>query len=355
MADPVDILDYERLAPGCMSEMAWEYFSGGAGDELTMRWNQEAYRRIRLLPRHLVDVSRLDTRVTLFGRQFPHPILLAPIAYQRLLHPRGELATAEGSDTAEATLVLSSFSTVTLEEVASAAKRPPWFQLYINPDRDFTLRLLRRVEDAGYEAVVLTIDTPILGARYRESRVKFELPPGIEKANFRDLPGGSGGHRPTGQDIYSPVLDPKLTWGDVDWLKAQTRLPLLLKGILSAEDAGRAVNAGVSGLIVSNHGGRVLDTVPATIDVLPAVVDRVAARLPVFVDGGIRRGTDVMKALASGAAAVFVGRPYVFGLAVGGAEGVTRVVNILRRELEMAMALTGRTSVASIDGSVIYR
>ncbi len=338
-----------------MSRMAWEYFSGGAGDELTMRWNHEAYERIRLLPRNLVDVSHLDTRVTLFGRQLPHPILLAPIAYQRLLHPKGELAAVEGADAAEATLVLSTYSTTTLEEVASAARRPPWFQLYIHPDRDFTLKLLRRTEDAGYEAVVLTVDTPILGARYRESRVNFALPPGIEKANLRDLPGASGSHRPVGQGIYSTVLDPGLTWKDVQWLRSQTRLPVILKGILGAADAGRAVDEGASGLIVSNHGGRVLDTVPATIDVLPAIVAKVASRIPVFVDGGIRRGTDVLKALASGASAVFVGRPYVFGLAVGGAGGVTRVVNILRRELEMAMALTGRTSIASIDDSVIYR
>jgi 4-hydroxymandelate oxidase len=335
--------------------MAWEFFGSGAADEITLRWNTEAYGRIRLLPRVLVDVSRLDTRVTLFGRALAHPILLAPVAYQQLLHPRGEIATAEGADASEAAMVLSSFSTTTLEEVASAAGHPLWFQLYVNPNRDITVSLLRRVEAAGYEAVVLTVDTPILGARYREMRARFALPPGMEKANFRDLPSGSGSHRPTGQNIYSDVLDASLSWKDVEWLRSQTKLPVLLKGILNPEDAGRAVDAGASGLIVSNHGGRVLDTVPATIDALPAVASRVAGRVPVLVDGGIRRGTDVLKALACGASAVLIGRPYAFGLAVGGAGGVTHVVNILRREFEMAMALTGRASIGAIDETVIFR
>lgn len=355
MADPVDVLDYERLASGSMSELAWEFFRGGAGDELTVRWNYEAYQRIRLLPRALVDVSRLDTRVTLLGRELPHPILLAPVAYQRLLNPRGELATKEGANAAEATMVLSIFSTTTLEEVAAVGGRSPWFQFYIGPDRDITVSLLRRVEAAGYEALVLTIDTPVLGARYREWRTNFGLPPGMEKANLRDMPAGAGSHRPKGRDIYSDVLDPKLTWKDVEWLRSQTRLPVILKGILNPDDAAKAVDAGVAAVIVSNHGGRVLDTVPATIDILPAIVARVSGRLPVLVDGGIRRGTDILKAKALGASAVLIGRPYAFGLAVGGAEGVTRIVNMLRRELEMAMALTGRPSLAAIDPSVILR
>jgi 4-hydroxymandelate oxidase len=302
-----------------------------------------------------VDVSQLDTRVRLLGRELPHPILLAPVAYQRLAHAEGELATARGAAAAEATMVLSSFSNVALEEVAAAATYPLWFQLYVYPDRGFTRELLKRVEEAGYEALVLTVDTPILGARYREMRTEFALPPGLERANLRELPDAAASHRPRGRDVYSAVLDPKLTWKDVDWMRVHTRLPILVKGILDAEDAGRAVEAAVSGLIVSNHGGRNLDTAPATIDALPAVVAKVAARMPVLVDGGIRRGTDVLKALACGASAVLIGRPYVYGLAVGGADGVARVVQMLRRELEMAMALTGRPSIASIDGSVIFQ
>ena len=338
-----------------MSEMAWEFMRGGAADELTLRWNEEAYRRLRLMPRHLVDVSRLDTGVSLFGRTLSHPILLAPVAYQRLMHPDGELAAAAGAAAAEAAMVLSSFSTVTLEEVASAAKVPLWFQLYIQPDREFTVGLVRRAEAAGFEVLVVTVDTPVLGARYREQRVAFALPKGIEQANLRGLATATGDHRPKGQAIYSAVLDPRLSWRDIDWLRSVTRLPVVLKGVLNPDDAGRAVNAGVSGLIVSNHGGRNMDTVPATIDALPAVCARVAGRVPVLVDGGIRRGTDVLKAIALGASAVLIGRPYVYGLAVGGVDGVAHVVRILRRELEMAMALSGRTSIAAIDGSVIHR
>lgn len=355
MADPVDLRDYEKLAPAHMSEMAWEFMRGGAADELTLRWNEEAYQRIRLMPRHLVDVSRLDTRVTLLGRELGHPILLAPVAYQRLMHPEGELAMARGAGSAGAAAVLSCFSTVTLEEVAKAAKAPLWFQLYIQPDRDFTQGLVRRAEKSGYQALVVTVDTPVLGARYREQRVSFALPAGIEQANLRGLPTATGDHRPKGQAIYSAVLDPTLTWKDIEWLRSLTRLPVLLKGVLNSDDAARAVDAGVSGIIVSNHGGRNLDTAPATVDALPAVAARVAGRVPVLVDGGIRRGTDVLKAIALGASAVLIGRPYVYGLAIGGAEGVTRVVQILRRELEMAMALSGRVSLASIDGSVIAR
>jgi 4-hydroxymandelate oxidase len=353
-SQPIDVPDYARLAPGCMSPMAWEYISGGAADELTVRWNREAYQRIRLRPRNLVDVSRIDTKLTLFGSELACPILLAPVAYQRLMHPEGELATLKGAEAGGATMVLSTFSTVTLEKVAAAATQSLWFQLYVQPDREFTRELVGRAEAAGYKALVVTVDTPVLGPRYRELRHKFSLPAGLERANLKGMKTATGGHRPTDRDIYSATLDPKVTWEDIAWLRSLTRLPVLLKGVMNAADAGRAVDEGVSGLIVSNHGGRNLDTVPATIDALPEVVAKVAGRVPVLLDGGIHRGTDVLKALGGGASAVLIGRPYVYGLAVGGAEGVSRVVNILRREFEMAMALTGKTSIAAIDRSVIW-
>ena len=353
-AAPVDLADYARLAPAHMSSMAWDYLSGGAADEHTMRWNHEAYQRLQLRPRTLVDVSQLDTRVTLFGREMPFPILLAPAAYNRLFHPEGELAVVRGAAAAGATTVLSSFSTVAVEELTAAATGPFWFQLYIQPDRKFTGHLAQRAEAAGCQALVVTVDTPTLGPRYREVRNKFILPPGFERANLRGQATATGSHRPTDQAIYSATLDSKVTWQDLDWLRSLTRLPILLKGVMCAEDAGRAVEAGVAGLIVSNHGGRNLDTVPATIDVLPEVVAKVAGRLPVLVDGGIRHGTDVLKALGLGATAVLIGRPYLHGLAVGGAAGVTHVINILRREFEMAMALTGKTTLAAIDRSVLW-
>jgi 4-hydroxymandelate oxidase len=350
-----DLYDYERAAGERLPAMAWDYLRGGAADELTLRANREAYDRLRLLPRVLVDVSRLDTRVTLLGRELPFPVLLAPAAYQRLLHPDGELAVARGAAAARVPLVASCFASTTIEETAAVAASPLWFQLYINPDRGFTQELVRRVEAAGCAAIVLTVDSPTLGPRYRELRNKFNLPPGIERANLRGLATATGGQRPTENEIYSATLDPKLTWRDVEWLRARTKLPVLLKGILHPDDAARAIEVGAAGVIVSNHGGRNLDTLPATIEALPRIAARIAGRAPVLVDGGIRRGTDILKALALGANAVLIGRPYLWGLAVSGAAGVTRVVNILRREFEMALALTGRPSIAAIDDTVIWR
>lgn len=352
---PVDIPDYARLAPAHMSPIGWEYLSGGAADELTLKWNRESYDRLRLRPRILVDVAQLDTRVTLLGRPLAFPILLAPTAYHKLAHPEGEIATARGAATAEATMILSSSSTTTLEDVAAATSSPLWFQLYVQSDREFTQTLVQRAESAGYQALVVTVDSPVLGPRYRETRSHFTLPPGVERANYRGLKTATGGHRGTEASIYSALLDPKLTWKEIAWLRGLTKLPLVLKGVMNPDDAARAIDQGAAAVIVSNHGGRNLDTLPATIDVLPEVAARVAGRVPVLVDGGIRRGTDVLKAIALGATATLIGRAYVYGLAVGGATGVARVVTILRRELESAMALTGRTSLKEIDPSVIWR
>lgn len=350
-----DLADYERAAPARMSAVAWAYFSGGAADEHTLRWNHEAYTRLRLRPRVLTDVSSIDPRVKLFGREHAFPILLAPCAYHKLAHPEGEVATARGAAAARATLVVSTSATTTLEDVAAAASHPKWFQLYVQPDREFTHGLVRRAEAANYETLVVTVDSPVLGPRHRETRLPFAMPPGTDRANLRGLVAATGGHRPTESTIYSAMLDPKLTWKEIAWLRGLTKRPFLLKGILTADDAARALDHGADGVIVSNHGGRNLDTLPATIDALPEVAARVAGRVPVLVDGGIRRGTDVLKAIALGANAVLIGRPYLHGLAVGGADGVARVVGLLRRELEMAMALTGRRTVAEIDGSVIWR
>ncbi len=350
-----DLFDYARAAPAQMSAIAWNYISGGAADEHTLRWNSEAYTRLRLRPRVLVDVSQLNPRVTLFGREHAFPILLAPAAYHKLAHPDGEIATARGATAAGATLVVSTSATTSLEDIAAATTTPKWFQLYVQPDRDFTRELVRRAEAARYEALVVTVDSPVLGPRYRETRTQFALPPGVERANLRGLKTATGGHRPTEDTIYSALLDPKLTWKEIEWLRTLTKRPLLLKGIVNPDDAARAADLGADGVIVSNHGGRNLDTLPATIDALPEVAARLGGRVPVLVDGGIRRGTDVLKAIALGASAVLIGRPYLYGLAVGGADGVARVVGILRREFEMAMALTGRRTCAEIDSSVIWR
>lgn len=358
---PVDPLaslsDFEKAARKRMSTMAWEYVSGGAGDEQTLAWNQGAYREIKLRSRILVDVSNLDTSLTLFGRVLKHPILLAPTAYHKLVHPDGEMATVRGALAADATTIVSSFATQRIEDIARAVPSAPlWFQLYVQPDRGFTQALVQRAEAAGCQALCLTVDTPVLGARNRETRTAFQLPAGMTRANLESLSSAtaSSAHRPPEGAIYSQVLEPRLTWKDVEWLRAFTKVPLLLKGVLDPDDAKRAADAGVAGLIVSNHGARNLDTVPATVTALPRVAAAVAGRMPILLDGGIRRGTDVLKALALGATAVAIGRPYLFGLAVDGSAGVTRVLQILRTEFEMAMALTGRTSLAAIDPTVLW-
>lgn len=350
-AEPVCLTDFEALAKAKMQPMGWEFLNAAAADENTIRWNREAYQRIRLKPRVLVDVSRLDTRVTLFGQEQAFPILLSPVAAQKLAHPEGELATVRGAAAAHATMVLSSFSSTSLEEVSAAAKTPLWFQLYAQTDHGFTRDLVQRAEAAGYRALCLTVDTPVTGVRNREARAHVKLP---DLPNLRGLKEATAGIDTGSQQLSGGIFDAALNWKDVEWLRSFAKIPLLLKGVLNPDDADLAVKAGVAGIIVSNHGGRNLDTVPATIEALPLVAEKVAGRIPVLVDGGIRRGTDVLKALAFGANAVLIGRPYVYGLAADGETGVTRVLNILQREFQLAMALTGRTTIAGIDRSVIW-
>jgi len=343
--------ELEALAEGYMSAMARAYVCGGAADELTLRANCEDWQRMLLNPRVLVDVSQIDLKTELLKHQFNLPILLAPTAFHRLCHPEAELATVQGANRAGAGMILSSYSTVAVEEVARAALNPVWFQLYTQTDRGLTQQMVQRAEAAGCKALCVTVDTPVLGARHRESRSQFTLPADFKLPN---LNLGPVSHRPMRGAIYSELLNPALTWKDIEWLGSITKLPVLLKGVLNPEDAARAVDAGVAGVIVSNHGARNLDTVPSTAAALPRIVERVQGKMLLMVDGGIRRGTDVLKALALGAQAVLIGRPFLFGLAVAGAEGVARAVDILRNELMMAMALTGRTAIAQIDRSVLW-
>jgi 4-hydroxymandelate oxidase len=350
------VSDFEPLAKHRMSHMAYEYVSGGAGDELTLRDNIQAYDRIRIHPRVLVDVSELDTRTTILGQALDFPIIMAPTAYHRIMHPQGELATVRGAAKAGAMMIASSFATTTIEDMSRAATSPLWFQLYCVRDRGFTKELVQRAENSGCKALFITVDTPVTGNRHRETRVGFALPPGIDRANYRGLGGTASttSHRPTEREIYSVVLDPTLTWKEIEWIRSFARVPVVIKGVLSPLDAAKGVSAGVSAIAVSNHGARNLDTVPATIDALPRVADAVKGQVPLFVDGGVRRGTDVLKALALGASAVLVGRPYLYGLAAQGAEGVATVMTMLRTELEMAMALAGRRTLKEIDRSVLW-
>lgn len=351
------VADYEPFARERMTEPAWAYVAGGAADELTLNENMTAYRRLSLVPRVLRDLAGGSTRLTLFGQELAFPILLAPVAFQKLCHPDGELATAAAAAAMGAGMVVSTQASVALEDIARQGVAAPWFQLYVQHDRGFTRALVQRAEAAGYKALVLTVDAPVNGARNREQRAGFALPPGVAAVNLRDLgPAPAAGGAP-GEPVLmgSALLAAAPTWRDVDRLRAETRLPLLLKGILSGDDARTAIAAGIDGIVVSNHGGRVLDTAVATIDALPDVAESVEGRVPVLIDGGIRRGTDVLKALALGAAAVMIGRPYAFGLAAAGAAGVAHVLHILRAELEVAMALAGCRDLRAIGPSLVRR
>jgi 4-hydroxymandelate oxidase len=350
LEDTVSLTEIEAVARARISKDLYDWISGGGGNQNTVKWNRKAYGRIKLRPRALVDVSRIDTRISLLGHELPFPILLAPTGGHKLFHPEGKLATIRGAGAASAAAVVSSASTFPIDEIVRNASAPVWFQLFIKPDRAVTQELVERAQDAGCRALCVTADDPITGVRDWSRRAARSLPR-VERPNG---PGGSSAKFEPGGDRYTPVRPDKVTWEGVEWLRSIAKVPVLLKGILNPDDADRAVNAGASGLLVSNHGGRQLDTVPATIEALPSVVARVKGRLPVLVDGGIRRGTDVLKALASGASAVLIGRPYLYGLTVGGAAGVTRAVNILRVELENAMALAGCPSIATIDQSVLW-
>jgi len=338
--------EFEQIARERLSHMAYEFVSAGAADEVTLRWNRESFERIRLRPRVLQDVSTIDTTVTLFGETYKHPILLAPVAYQKLFHAAGEVEAARGAGAARAIYVVSTACTCTIEEIAAAATSPLWLQLYLQNDRDVTRDLVARAEAAGIRALCLTVDTPVLGTRNRQQRAGFALPPDITTPHL-DM---SGRDRLT---VVSPKRE-AITWKDVEWLQTIAHVPLLLKGILTADDAARAIDHGAQGIVVSNHGARNLDTVPATIDALPEIAERTNQRVPLLLDGGIRRGTDVVKAIARGASAVLIGRPYAFALAADGANGVARAVEILREELETAMALLGRSSLAQLDAGVFW-
>ncbi len=342
----VSLDEFELQAKAVMSHMAYEYVASAAADEHSLRWNRERYASVMLKPRVLADVATVDMRCTLFGHTHPSPLLLAPTAYQRMSHDDGECATARGAGAAGTTFVVSTATTQPIQAIVANATAPLWFQLYVQSDRTYTRDLVQMVEDAGCTALCVTVDTPTLGVRDRMIRAKFALPSHIETPHLRDV-----------STTYRGVIMPdriSITWRDIEWLRSIARVPVLLKGILAAEDAELAIKSGADGIIVSNHGARNLDTVPATIDALPRVSRQVGGRVPVLVDGGVRRGTDIVKALALGAQAVLIGRPYVFGLAVGGAAGVTRVIDMLRMELELAMKLCGVSSLAAIDASVLW-
>jgi 4-hydroxymandelate oxidase len=351
-----NVAGYETLAQQVLPRAVFDYYAGGAEDEATVRANRAAYATYALRPRALVDVSRIDTQVRLLDSTLRAPVLLAPTAFQRLAHGDGELATARAAARSGTVLIASTLSTHCIEDIAAAsAGAPLWFQLYVFRDRSITEELVRRAEAAGCSAICLTASVPVQGNRERDAHNQFHLPADLEMANFRGMrqatfPAAEGSGLLA---FISAEFDPSLTWTDLAWLRSITRLPILVKGVMSAHDARLALEHGAAGVIVSNHGGRQLDGCMATLRALPDVAAAVADRIPVLVDGGIRRGTDVVKALLLGARAVLIGRPYLWGLAVGGEAGVAHVLDIIDEELRRTLALIGAPSLQQLHGDQI--
>jgi len=338
------VCDYEKAAEPRVSAEAWAYLSGGAGDERTLAENLAAFRRIPLQQRVLQDLSTGDTQTTLFGHTYQTPIFIAPVAFQKLVHPDGEIATAAAAAALDIGMAVSTQASASLEEIASHMHIPPWFQLYFQADRGFTKDLVARAEAAGYGLLLVTVDAPVNGLRNREQRAGFYLPAGVEAVNLK----GAKSQTVQGRLLGSDLLAAAPTWRDIEWLRSITRLPIVLKGVTAIEDAQTAKEAGVEGIVVSNHGGRTLDDQRATIDLLPEIVEAVDDAMPVLLDSGIRRGADIYKALARGASGVLIGRAFMYGLATAGALGVAHVLQILRAELEVTMALTGNVALSQI-------
>ncbi|KAF5186887.1 L-lactate dehydrogenase [Thalictrum thalictroides] len=351
-AEPVNVTEFQELAKQALPKMFYDFYSGGAEDQYTLRKNIEAFSRIMFQPRVLVDVSCINLSTTILGYKISSPIMVAPTAMHKFAHPEGEIATARAAAACKTIMVLSFRSTCTVEEVASSCNAIRFFQLYVYRRRDISALLVQRAERCGYKAIVLTADCPRTGRREADIKNKMISP---QLKNFEGLLSAEVVSEKGSKlaAFANGAFDPSLSWKDIAWLKSITNLPILIKGVLTAENAVKAVEVGVAGIIVSNHGGRQLDYVPATISVLEEVVQAVGGRIPVLFDGGIRRGTDVFKALALGAQAVLIGRPVIFGLAAKGEYGVRRVIEMLRDELELTMTLCGCRSVKEITRSYV--
>jgi 4-hydroxymandelate oxidase len=346
--DIAAVTDYEKYSRARLDDNAWEYLIAGAADEVTVRDNREAFDRIKLRSRVLCKVQGGHTRLDLFGQAYEHPVFLAPVGYQKLFHADGEAATALAARTLAAPMIVSTLASTRLEELA-ATGATLWFQLYLRARREDTLSLVRRAEASGCKALVVTVDAPLAGIRNREQRAGFRLPPGIEAVNLKDMPAPPATAVPAGGSVvFDQLLAHAPGWDDIAWLVQSTSLPVVVKGILDPADALRAIEYGARGIIVSNHGGRVLDTLPASIEALPAVAAAVNGRVPLLLDGGIRRGSDAFKAIALGAEAVLIGRPYIHALAAAGALGVAHVLRTLREELEVCMALSGCATLDTV-------
>jgi 4-hydroxymandelate oxidase len=358
----LSVADYRRAAGGKVPKPVLDYFEGGALDEITLRENTAGWERLKLYYRVLAGVKERDLSTTVLGQKISMPICVAPTAFHRLACDDGEIATARAAKKAGTLFILSSLSNTPMEQVFPEAGSPRWFQLYVYKDREITRALVQRAEAAGAEAIVLTVDAPGLGTRERDMRNRFTLPAGLAVANLAPLGKGTMPQANvtldpiSGSGLAAYVRDnfkSDLGFDDLDWLCACTSLPVVVKGVCRADDSQRCVEHGAKAIVVSNHGGRQLDTAPATCEVLPRIAEAVGARCEVYVDGGIRRGSDVLKAIALGARAVLVGRPILWGLTVSGEEGAVNVLEILRRELDEAMLLCGCTKLGDIDSALL--
>lgn len=353
--DPINLADFELLARERLTPLAWDYYAGGAEDEYTVSDNCTAFRRIKLRPRVLMDVAERNLATEVLGQRISLPVLLAPTSHQRLAHPDAEQATARAAARAGTLAVLGTGNHYAVEEAAQADE-PFWFQMYCYENRELTERIIRRAEAVGCRALVITVDATFAPRRERHLRTTFALPPEVELRNLLGvglqdhLLQTENGGMPAFLNSLKPLL---LTWDEIDWMRSITETPIVLKGIMTAEDAVLAVEHGVDGIIVSNHGGRQVDGTLATIEALPEIVASVSGRIEILLDGGIRRGTDVLKALALGAKAVLIGRPYLWGLAVAGEAGVVQVIDVLRAEMVAAMGQLGLADVQQISPSLV--
>ncbi|WP_338773490.1 alpha-hydroxy acid oxidase [Nocardia vulneris] len=344
---------FEQRAKELLEPAHYDFFAGGAGEEIALADNEQAFRRLALLPRVLRDTSGRSIATLLLGDPSAMPVFVSPTAFHRLAHPEGERATARAVAAAGLVLIASMAATVAIGEITTAAREIDrdarvWFQLYLQPEPDVTTELVRRAERAGCTALVVTVDSPALGRRTRDDRNGFhDLPAGLCAENMRGLPGTAA------NGLRRIAMSPTFTWDHLEWLREVTALPLVLKGIMHPEDARLAIEFGADAILVSNHGGRQLDAAPATLDALPAIAAGVADRIPIFLDGGVRRGSDVVLALALGAKAVGLGRPVLWGLTVGGDKGVADVLDTLRTEVEQTLTLCGVAALSELDTDLV--
>lgn len=351
--DIVSCADYQRHIKDYISPDALAFLEAGAADELTRDDNINAFREIKLSGHVLGDVSGGNTNIELFGKTQDHPLLLAPIGYQKLFHPRGEIETALAAKVTQTPMVVSSLSNSYLEDISRAHDGSLWFQLYYRPKREDNLDILNRAKAAGYGAIVITLDAPISGIRNREQRAGFYFPNTLSAVNLPK--NGEEIKISESQNlVFDGLMKNAPKWSDIEWVIKNCDLPVILKGIIHPDDAIRAVDIGAKGIIISNHGGRILDGLPATISVLPAIKAAIKDNAKIIIDGGIRRGGDVFKSLALGADAAMIGRPYIYGLGVAGALGVAHIIRTLREELEITMAISGTKFIKEINSSHLH-